>query len=114
MSSTPLTGYDHQFVEPAPDSLLCLIYLSVAREPQQVSCCGKVICRGCLEEQKKHSDSCPQCRKDIISFSDKRSKCKSSYSNAYGPLIGVQLALIKWLQTKSKERWGNNTIYPVT
>ena len=80
-SSAPLKGYDHQFVEPAPGDLLCLICLSVAREPQQVSCCGKVICRGCLEEQKKHSDNCPQCRKIIASFSDKRSKCKSSYSN---------------------------------
>ena len=94
MSFAPLKGYDHQFVEPAPGDLLCLICLSVAREPQQVSCCGKVICRGCLEEQKKHSDNCPQCRKTIASFSDKRSKCKSSYSNGCIASPRVQIVTV--------------------
>ena len=69
-----LKGYEHQFVESPPDDLLCLICLSVARDPQQISCCGKVLCKGCLEELKKHSNLCPQCRVDIVSFADKRSK----------------------------------------
>ena len=67
-------GYDHQFVEPPPDDLLCLICLCVARDPQQINCCGKVLCKVCLEEHKQHSDYCPQCRKPIKSFADKRSK----------------------------------------
>ena len=69
-----LKGYDHQFVEPPPDDLLCLICLCVARDPQQINCCGKVLCKGCLEEHKKNSTVCPQCRKDINNFADKRSK----------------------------------------
>ena len=69
-----LKGYDHQFVEPPPDDLLCLICLHVARDPQQINCCGKVLCKGCLEEHKEHSNDCPQCRKHIVSFPDKRSK----------------------------------------
>ena len=67
-------GYDHQFVEPPPDDLLCLICLCVARDPQQINCCGKVLCKGCLIEHRKHSDDCPQCREPINSFPDKRSK----------------------------------------
>jgi TNF receptor-associated factor 4 len=69
-----LKGYDHQFVEPPPDDLICLICLCVARDPQQINCCGKVLCKGCLEEHKKNSTVCPQCRKNINSFADKRSK----------------------------------------
>ena len=67
-------GYDHQFVEPPPDDLLCLICLCVARDPQQINCCGKVLCKGCLREHKEHSDDCPQCREPINSFADKRGK----------------------------------------
>ena len=75
-----LKGYEHQFVDQSPDDLLCLICLSVARNPQQISCCGKVFCKGCLLEHKKHSGGrtlCPQCRKVFQSFADKRSKCIS-------------------------------------
>ena len=69
-----LKGYDQEFLEPPPDDLLCLICLCVARDPQQISCCGKVFCKICLEEHKEHSSDCPQCRKHIVSFPDKRSK----------------------------------------
>ena len=69
-----LKGYEHQFVDPPPDILHCLICFSVARDPQQVNCCGKVLCRTCLEEHKRYSNSCPQCRNDITSFADKISK----------------------------------------
>ena len=70
-------GYDHQFVDPPPDDLVCLICLSVARDPQQVNCCGKVLCRICLETAHKryfNRSKCPQCRVEITSFPDKRSK----------------------------------------
>ena len=69
-----LKGYEHQFVDSPPDDLVCLICLSVARDPQQVNCCGKVLCRTCLEEHKRYSNICPQCRVEITSFADKRSK----------------------------------------
>ena len=69
---------DHQFVDPPPDDLVCLICLSVARDPQQVNCCGKVLCRTCLQEHKRYSNICPQCRVDITSFSDKRSKSNTT------------------------------------
>ena len=69
-----LKGYNHQFVDKYSDSLICLICQSVARDPQQISCCGKLLCRACLDEHKKGSRNCPQCTKDIISFADKRSK----------------------------------------
>ena len=63
-------GYDHQFVEPPLDDLLCLICLCVARDPQQINCCGKLLCKGCLEEHREHSNNCPLCRKHINSFAD--------------------------------------------
>ena len=66
-------GYDHQFVEQTPQNLICLICLHVARDPQQVNCCGKLLCRGCLTEHKKRSSNCPHCRGTITSFADRRS-----------------------------------------
>ena len=74
-----LKGYDHQFVDPPPDDLHCLICLSVARDPHQINCCGKVLCRVCLDEHKRYSNDCPQCRMEINSFADKRSELKPSY-----------------------------------
>ena len=48
--------------------LLCLICLCVARDPQQINCCGKLLCKGCLEKHKECSDDCPQCRSPSILF----------------------------------------------
>ncbi len=80
-----LKGYDHQFVEPPSNDLLCLICLCVARDPQQINCCGKLLCKGCLEEHKECSGDCPQCRKPINTFSDKRSKLfTTSQAENYG------------------------------
>ena len=67
-------GYDHKFVDPVPNELLCLICLLAARDPQQSTCCGKVFCETCIDDLKKHSSKCPGCRGDINCFPDKRSK----------------------------------------
>ena len=69
-----LGGYECDFVELPPAELLCLICTLVAREPMQVSCCGKVYCKACLTELKKHSRKCPNCRMEAIGFPDRRSK----------------------------------------
>ena len=72
-------GYDHKFVDPVPNELLCLICIFPARYPQQSTCCGKVFCKACVDELKKHSDKCPGCRGDINCFPDKRSKSCVNY-----------------------------------
>ena len=73
--NTPkLGGYDCEFVETPPDDLICLICTFVAKNPQQLTCCGKVYCQVCLKEQQKRSNSCAQCRKEgAASFEDQRS-----------------------------------------
>ena len=69
-------GYDCDFVNDVPASLQCLICTLPARDPQQVSCCGKIFCLSCLDILKKSkSNSCPNCRNQSwTSFSDKKSK----------------------------------------
>lgn len=68
-----LGGYDYKFTEPIPDDLLCLICTFVARDPQQLTCCGKIFCTSCLDILGKNQP-CPNCRKEKWkSFSDKRS-----------------------------------------
>ena len=72
-------GYDCHFVEDPPEELVCQICTLVAYHPYQASCCGKVFCKICLEEYKKHAPSsasskfhCPNCRKHAHTFHDKR------------------------------------------
>ena len=67
-----LGGYSCKFVSEPPESYICKICTSVAKDPQQMDCCGKVYCGLCLTEHKKHSNKCPQCREEGNSFSDKR------------------------------------------
>ena len=70
-------GYVCEFVETPPDDLMCLICTFAAKDPHQLTCCGKICCQVCLEENKKSSmtNKCPQCRGDEVnSFADKMSK----------------------------------------
>ena len=65
-------GYDLDFVDTVPDALICLICTCAAKEAHQVTCCGRVFCKGCLG--KLVTNSCPQCRKEYKSFQDMKSK----------------------------------------
>ena len=71
------TGYDYQFLTEVPGALQCLICTAVARDAQQVDCCGKVFCKVCLRQLRLAKNrACPNCRKKRWkSFSDKKSKC---------------------------------------
>lgn len=61
---------EFEFVDPVPDELICLICALVARDAHQVTCCGKIFCKGCLE--KLDGNSCPQCKAEFKSFPDAR------------------------------------------
>ena len=74
MTSEEIGGYDHNFIESPPDEFVCLICHLVARNPQQLLCCGKLCCNSCLKESRKHTEDCPQCRKRASSFQDIRGK----------------------------------------
>ena len=75
MASDDLKGYDCQFIDAIPDSLICLICTCVSRDPQQTVCCGRMYCSRCLSDLKSSCEvaRCPQCRKEpICSFPDIR------------------------------------------
>ena len=76
MTSKEIGGYDYNFIEfeSPPDEFVCLICHLVARDPQQLLCCGKLCCNSCLKESRKCTEDCPRCRKIAISFEDKRGK----------------------------------------
>ena len=70
-------GYDYAFVDPGPsDDQMCPICRLVARKACQANCCGKIFCKGCLEELRQHSNEfkCPICRRRLgrRHFKDKR------------------------------------------
>jgi len=72
-SNVPLAGgYDYKFVDTPPDKLVCQICLLVAHTPHQVTCCGRVYCKACLDEHKRHYNTCPNCRRAGQNFPDVR------------------------------------------
>ena len=108
LSSPKLGGYDYEFVEPPPDDLICLICTFVAKDPQQLTCCGKIYCQVCLEEQQKCSNRCAQCRKvGAASFEDQRSKSQPHKSLDYKKLIMKP----KWLFLRYTYRLFNYRVY---
>ena len=64
-------GYECNFVSEVPDSLQCLICMNPARNAHQVSCCGRVFCKYCLDNLVGRE--CPNCRsRERNVFKDKR------------------------------------------
>ena len=65
-------GYDYEFVDPVPDDYTCPICTLVQRDAHQVTCCGKIYCKSCLEQLEIYnhiihnhytqSIKCPNCR----------------------------------------------------
>ena len=81
-SSTPKSGgYDCKFVDAPPDKLVCQICLLVSATSHQVTCCGRVYCQACLDEHKKRSRTCPNCRKRGQKFPDIRGEWTLDFSN---------------------------------
>ena len=77
-------GQQYNFVNPPPDSLICLICTFVAKDALQMNCCGKVYCTLCLTENMKYSNKCPNCRQEGMSFKDTRSKLDTTHlTNCY-------------------------------
>ncbi len=59
-------GYDYTFCDPLPDECPCLVCTVVQKDPYQLTCCGKIFCKGCLYLLIEQNTSCPNCRGDFI------------------------------------------------
>ena len=84
----PCGGYDYNFVDGEPPSeYICHICIFVSRDPQQVSCCGNIYCKSCLQKLKDTSIDfkCPTCRSNISNsyFSDTRADKKIKSLEVY-------------------------------
>ena len=62
-------------LEPPPESfqdlIECPVCLKIAKEPYQLLCCGKNICKQCLDSFKAKHQQCPSCRGTIDTFFNK-------------------------------------------
>ena len=79
MACTPViyfyARYDLTFTENPPEDLICQICHLVAKEPQQVGCCGKVYCKDCISHPRGTPESvCPKCKAPTHCFPDLRSE----------------------------------------
>ena len=61
MAESASQDLDHEFVLELPEDLTCPLCRKVLREPHQVSCCERKLCKVCLELKLTVSRSCPLC-----------------------------------------------------
>ena len=64
MSQRINEGYDYQLVNGTPpDEYICLLCHLLARDAHQTNCCGRIVCRNCLESRRNRPSgyTCPNC-----------------------------------------------------
>ena len=61
-----LGGYDYEFVDAPPDTLVCKICHCPSKEPHLSVCCGHTFCKSCLVSAKNSTVAkvCPMCRSE--------------------------------------------------
>ena len=78
-------GYDYKFADPVPDDYTCPNCRLVQRDAHQVTCCGKIYCKSCLEQLRKKANKfeCPNCRSSLAGdykfFPDKNTVTKINH-----------------------------------
>ena len=63
-------GFDYQFVDTPPETVICKICYCPSRTPHLSVCCGHVFCESCLEGAEQVtavSKVCPMCRSEEFS-----------------------------------------------
>ncbi len=63
-----LRGEDYEFVDAVPGSFICPICTRVKKDAHQVTCCGKIYCKSCIEKNKSEEIDkfeCPSCFSDL-------------------------------------------------
>ena len=67
-------GYEYEFVDPPPDTLICGICCFPSKTPQLSVCCGHTFCQHCIERATNVDDSfkCPVCRAAFSCFTNKQ------------------------------------------
>ena len=65
--ATKQKDYQYDFVDPLPEECPCVVCLEVQVDPHQVTCCGKIFCKSCLDKLIRGRQNCPNCRKNISS-----------------------------------------------
>ena len=63
-------SFGFSFLESPPDELFCLLCSSIAQQPQQTMCCGRIYCNACFNQHMQSSNKCPKCQKNVTSFTD--------------------------------------------
>lgn len=59
---TVVGGYQYTFLHHDHERFVCIICKNVAKDIHQVTCCGKHLCRECLDRCRLQSELCPHCR----------------------------------------------------
>ena len=59
-------GHDYAFCDPLPEDCPCLVCILVQKEPYQLTCCGKIFCKSCIDQLIHRNSHCPNCCADSV------------------------------------------------
>ena len=67
-------GYENEFVDAPPDTLVCKLCIHPCRNPYLSVCCGHNFCKSCLDSIRRAISNCPICRnEEFTTFPNKLS-----------------------------------------
>ena len=100
-------GYDCELADIPPENIEteCPVCHGIFREPQQLTCCGKVYCETCIKKALEENNSCPSCRAprpDL--WPDKRLKQSLSGCRVYCCHRGKLAPLVEGCRRRWKGR----------
>ena len=74
-SGSDRAGYDCEFVNDRPLCAVCSICSLILRHPRQVSCCGEIFCKSCIDRVEVNGKECPACQEvGFTTFEDRNLK----------------------------------------
>jgi len=93
---------------PVDDDLVCAICIDLVNDARQVTCCGSLFCKSCIEQCQRRCGhaACPNCRSVLLPSNilvDKRSERKSAehlrnciyHEDYHCSFIGNRTAILK-------------------
>lgn len=84
--SEPFGGYNYELIDLIPEECPCVVCKLVQKEPYQVTCCGKILCKSCLDQLISNKIRCPNCSNTLShkrSFPDLNTDRKIKHLKIY-------------------------------
>ena len=92
LASMATGGYDLDFSDKIDEDLKCAVCFYVCKEPQQLTCCGKLLCQSCLKGWKQHSTKVSSLQMGYAAFPRRKEQVDTRYTHNEARAIILSLS----------------------